>query len=134
MELEKEGLSLTGIHLVHLEAPTDKLRCMEQCLYAHKCAPSSLRPSRLLVLCMVAAYSLSCADFALKAAAVPHAWLLRTRRLLKQLVVIALWLLLRVPNAALYGTLESRGFGLPDMLTRFRLRQVLWGAKLPRKW
>ena len=31
---------------------------------------------------------------------------------------------LRVPNVVMYGTIASLGFGLPDVLSRFRLRQV----------
>ena len=36
----------------------------------------------------------------------------------------SLSLLLCVPHAVLYGTLASLGFGMPNMLSRFRLRQV----------
>ena len=40
------------------------------------------------------------------------------------MVAAALSLPLRVPKAALYGTHAPLGFGLPNMLSRFRLRQV----------
>ena len=103
VEWEKEGLSMTGIPLVQLEAPTDKLRRME----SDPRALRSLRPSWMLVLCMVVAYSLSCADFVFEVVALLLAWVPQTRRLLKQGAVAALSLPLRVPNAALNGTLAS---------------------------
>ena len=121
VEWEKEGLSMTGIPLVQSEAPIDKLRRMEQQLYRILRALRSLRPSWILLLRMVIAY-LSCAGFVFEAIAVLPTWVSHTQRLLKQVAAAALSLPLRVPNAALYGTLASLGFGLPDVLSRFRLR------------
>ena len=86
----------------------------------------SLRPSWILVLRMVVAYSLSCAYFVFEAVAVMPAWVLQTRHVLRHVAVGTLSLPLRVPNVALYGTIASLGLGLPDVLSRFRLRQVRW--------
>ena len=52
------------------------------------------------------------------------AWVSQTQRLLKQVGAAALSQPLCVPDAALYGTLASPGFGPPNVLSRFRLRQV----------
>ena len=45
VEWNKEGLSMTGIHRVQAEAPTDKLGRMEQLPYRIVCTLRSLRPS-----------------------------------------------------------------------------------------
>ena len=55
---------MTGIPLVPLEAPTDNVQRMEQWLYRILRTPRSLRPSWILLLRMIVAYSPSCADFA----------------------------------------------------------------------
>ena len=68
---------MTGIPLVQSEAPTDKLRRMEQRLHRILRALQSLCPPWLLVLCMVVAYSVSCADFVFEAVANLLAWVLR---------------------------------------------------------
>ena len=62
---------------------------------------------------MVVAYSLSCADFVFEAMAILPAWVLQTRRLLKQVAVVALSLPLCVPNVALYGTIASLALACP---------------------
>ena len=104
IEWESEGLSMTGIPL----APTEKIQRMEQRLYHIRRAPCSLRPSCILVLHMVVAYFLSCANFMFEAVAVAPAWVSRTQRLLKQVAVASLSVLLRVPDAALHGTVAWR--------------------------
>ena len=48
----------------------------------------------------------------------------QARHLLKKVAVAALSLPLRVPNVALYGVLASLGFGVPNLLSHFRLCQV----------
>ena len=56
--------------------------------------------------------------------AIKPAWVVQNRRLLKQIVVGALSQPLRVRNVALSSALASSAFGVPDVLSRFRLRQV----------
>ena len=91
---------MTRIPLVQSEAPTDKLRRMEQPLHRILRPMRSLRPSWMLVLRMVVAYSLSCANFVFEAVAVMPAWVLQTRRVLKLVAVAALSLPPHVPNIA----------------------------------
>ena len=66
----------------------------------------------------------SWAGYAFNAMAIQPACVVQNRRLLKQVAVGALSQPLRVPNVALSGTLASSGFGVSDVLSRFRLRQV----------
>ena len=109
---------------VKAKALAYKIWLMEQRLYCIMSALRSLYPLWVLMVRMVVVYFRSCANFVFEGVAVFPAWESQTQRLVKQVAVVALCLLLGVRNLALYGTLASLGFGLPDVLFRFRLRQV----------